>query len=140
MSVHDLYVGATSVKGLSGILVPDWGGLYDIDVYRGEDKTFPGMPGQSGVEATRDAYVFQIAFNLKGADEAGLQTNIGALRALWSSSVLFTATRRLPQALTPFYVAKTCNAKYQGLVWTDTTHPLDIAGVLSIKNLDGEWT
>lgn len=142
MSVHDLYVGSTptSVKGITGLLVDDWGGIYDVDVFRGVNKTIPGLPGETGVDLVRDAYDFAVAFHLAGTTDHALVTNIGTLRtALNSSGGTYTLTRRLPQSGSPFYNEDTCLGQFRGLVWTDTINPLDISGVMTFRNLDGAW-
>jgi hypothetical protein len=140
VSVHDLYVNGTSFKGLSGVLVPDWGCLYDVDVFRGENKVVPGLPGEVGVDLVRDAYNFSFDFDVAGATDAELVSRIAAVRAvLVASGGTYTLTRRLPQTLTPFYNDDTCLGQFRGLEWVDTVNPLDIRGRVTFRNLDGAW-
>lgn len=140
MTVHDLYLGATSFKGLTGVQSPDFGGLYDVDVFRGSNKVIPGLDGETGVDLVRDAYDFPVPFHIKQPTDAELVAAIAGLRAaLNASGGRYTLTRRLPQTLTPFYADTTCNGQYRGLTWTDTEDPLTAIGVVVFRNLDGAW-
>lgn len=134
---EDIRTSVGSLKAVAGIVIDDWTGLLDVDVFRGDPKLIPGMPGRLGVELVRDAYDFSVPFSLSGSTPAELYDRIASLRALFPTTKL-TLIRRLSAALTPFYVDKTCNGLYRGLTWTNS-HPTDRDGVLSFTNLDGAW-
>lgn len=143
MSVHDLFAGTTSLKGFPGMLIPDFGFLYDRDVFRGENKTLPGTPGEiaSADGLTVDYYDMVIGFHIEGDTDAQLMTRIASLRAtLNASNGLYVLTRRLPLATSPFYFEDSCNGQYRGLDWPDTSNALDIEGRIVLRNLDGGWS
>lgn len=135
---EDLRTSVGSLKAVPGILVDDWAGLLDVDVFRGDNKLIPGLPGRVGVELVRDSYEFTVPFALQGGTRAELLTRISTVRALFPTTLL-TLTRRQSTDTTPFYAATTCAGQYRGLAWTDTANPLDISGVLTFTNLDGVW-
>ena len=136
---ENLHTGTGWLLDVPGILVADWSGLLPVRAYRGGNKALPKMPGEVGAELTLDAYDFTVPFSLKGATRPELYDRIDTLLALFPTT-LSTLTRRRTAAATPFYVDDTANGQFRGLVWTNTDSHLDIDGVLSFRNLDGEWT
>lgn len=144
-AVENLGNGTSFLLSVTGLIVDDWSGLLDVDVFRGANETLDGMPGE--VESTDGltvaAYDFSVPFNLKAASLPALYTAIGTIRALWTGPGL-VLTRRRAKALTPFYEDHTCNAQYLGLSWPDADGramaALDIGGLLTFRNLDGSWS
>jgi hypothetical protein len=135
----DFLISTTSFRSLTGVITDDLGGLLDQDVLRGENDIIDGAPGEQGVTLVRAAYDFAIPFNVKGSTRVALFANIASIRGMFTLAPQ-TFIRRRPKTASPFYEDHTCNGQYRGLVWQDTSNPLDIGGTLLLRNLDGSWS
>jgi hypothetical protein len=143
---EDFLVGATSLKGMTGVefVTTDgsdpWAGLLVEGTYRYTPLILEGSPGEvPDPSPVRDAFDFTIGpFVVSGTTRGGFLTNLAAVRGLFSA-VNFVGTRRLTLDTTPFHVDTTANCRYGGLVLTSAT-PLEADCLLSVRNMDGAWS
>lgn len=138
MSHTDLLFAGTSLGGLTGITVTDWGGMFTGLMRRGDHDTIANRDGQLGNPLPLDAFNFTVNVLLEGDNEADLFANLTALATvLAGTGGLGTLERRIDDGAGS-YNASFADGAFAGL--SPTILNLQTGQIdLTFGNLSGCW-
>lgn len=138
MSNTDLLFAGTSLKGLAGVIVTDWTGLWTGLFRRGQYDTIANRNGAFGSALPLDQFNFSITVYIEGDTEAAMFSNLTAVAsALTGSGGLGTLERRIDNGLGG-YTSSYAAGAFAGVSPTLFNH--DSGQIdLTFGNLSGGW-
>lgn len=138
MSNTDLLFAGTSLKGLTGLYITDWSGMFAGLYRRGGHVTVANRHGQLGSVLPFESFNFQIGVVVDGATEAVMYTNLTAVAAaLAGSGGLGMLERRVDNGAGG-YTSSFANGAFAGI--SPTLLNLQTGQMdLSFGNLSGRW-
>lgn len=142
-----LFIGATDLQSLDGVVFNDISGLLEEGPLRGNNDTIPRRPGEIGAELVPDAFDFSLEVTvLTDESETNPIKRRGIMIARYNAlktacrgtNGLATYTRRLSNAAGS-YDATTCNGQCKTEFAPPALNLETVKLLLTFRNLDGVW-